>query len=102
MNKRQKAKKIVLCVENKKLNAKTAKSLKKRIISNLEKNRMIVELDFSNVHKIDASGIAQLLISYRKVNEVEGKLRIINVKSERIETLIKLLHLDRIFEVRFN
>jgi len=102
MNEHQHVKKVVICVKNHEINANRSRVLKKKIISHIDNDYKVIELDFSDVYKIDSLGIAQLLIGYRKVSEAAGKLRIINVNNEYIKTIIKLIHLDNIMEVKFN
>ncbi|HUX94058.1 MAG TPA: STAS domain-containing protein [Ignavibacteriaceae bacterium] len=58
-------------------------------------------VDLSEVESCDSSGLSALLVANRIVESMGGSLRI-SGPSEKVSTLIKITHLDRVLTVREN
>lgn len=54
-----------------------------------------IAIDFSEVIIIDSLGLGKIILFHKKLKQDGGELRLINVKSTRIQKMFKVIHLHR-------
>ncbi|SJZ41018.1 STAS domain-containing protein [Selenihalanaerobacter shriftii] len=91
---------VMIYIESKNIDITNSKQLKEKIFSFIDQGIKEIILDFSEVQMIDSSGIGKLLLSQKRLSEVNSKLSLVNIKSDYIEKIIKLIHLDEVIEVK--
>lgn len=91
---------VTIYIEEEKVDITNSKQLKEKVLSLIDQGFKKINLDFAQVKMLDSSGIGKLLLSQKKLAEVGGKLCLINVKSDYIKKIIKLIHLDEVIEVK--
>lgn len=73
--------------------------LKEELLSVYEDGYNQVEIDFTEVDRIDSSGLGKLLLFHKRLKEKEGKLVIKNIESDYIKNMFDMIHLDKIIEI---
>jgi len=68
----------------------------KRLIEN-GKRRFVI--DFSKCDFIDSTGLGVLLSSYKRLNEVNGELKICSITNPNVLKVFSLTRLDRVFDI---
>ena len=56
-------------------------------------------IDLEEVEYCDSSGLSALLLAYRLIENLEGELRVINVR-KAIQNLIEIAQLDKVLIIR--
>lgn len=73
----------------------------KSILQNLfEKNYQKIIIDFSEIERIDSSGLGKLLLFQKKLSEKNGSLVIGNVKNDYIKNLFEMINLNKIIDIK--
>jgi len=91
---------VTVYIEDERIDITNSKQLKDKILLFIEQGFKRINLDFSEVKMIDSSGIGKLLLSQKRLKEVDGKLSLVNIKSDYIKKIIRLIHLDEVIEVK--
>ena len=73
--------------------------LKEELLSVYEEGYNQVEIDFSEVDRIDSSGLGKLLLFHKRLKEKKGNLVIKNIESDYIKNMFDMIHLDKIIEI---
>ena len=81
------------------LDAASARGFKKEIEGIWTSEIEQVELDFNRVKFVDSSGVGALLSIHKRLSQTESPVRLINV-AVPVQSVIELLRLHRIFEIR--
>lgn len=79
----------------------TSQDLKDKLLELYNENYHFIVIDFSEVTSIDSSGLGKLLLFQKKLKERDGALSIINVKTEYIKNMFKMIHLDKVIEIQY-
>lgn len=58
-----------------------------------------VKLDFSRLKTIDSSGVGKIMLLKGNLDKRDGKLKIINMKSEYIKEMFNAMKLENILEI---
>jgi anti-anti-sigma factor len=74
--------------------------LKAELFSLLEAGYRKIIIDFSQVNNIDSSGLGRLLLFQKRVQEKNGVLVIKNVKDKSIQAMFKMIHLDKVIQIK--
>jgi anti-sigma B factor antagonist len=77
-----------------------AGELKETLISLINQGVTEITIDFAQVQTIDSSGLGKLLLGQKMLREKDGQLVIENVVSEYIQKMFRMIHLDKIIEIR--
>ena len=59
----------------------------------------VITLDFGLVTGIDSSGLGKLLMFQKKLKERGGRLNVINITSEYIRKMFKMIHLYKVINI---
>ena len=89
---------LTLTVKEKKLDSAIAGELKGEFLILCTPKVKTLTVDLREVEFCDSSGLSALLIAQRKMNEHEGKVRLLNVH-KKVLNLLKISMLDRVFEM---
>ncbi len=89
--------KIVLKCQR--LDAACARDFKSEFLQSWQEGIRDIEINLESVTFIDSSGIGALLSAHKKLAPNEGHVILTQVKSQ-VQTVIELLRLNRIFEIR--
>ena len=81
------------------LDAASARGFKKEIEGIWTGEIEQVELDFNRVEFVDSSGVGALLSIHKRLSQRESPVRLVNVAAP-VQSVIELLRLHRIFEIR--
>lgn len=79
----------------------TSQDLKERLLELYNEGYNFIVIDFSEVSSIDSSGLGKLLLFQKKLKERNGSLSIINVKTEYIKNMFKMIHLDKVIDIEY-
>ncbi len=58
-----------------------------------------VVIDFGKISSIDSSGLGKLLLFHKKLKETDGKLKLVNIKSDYVKKMFKMIHLNKVIEI---
>lgn len=73
----------------------------KEILQKLfEQNYKKVIIDFSEIERIDSSGLGKLLLFQKKLKERDGDLIISNVKNDYIKNMFEMMHLNKVITIK--
>jgi anti-anti-sigma factor len=73
----------------------------KEILQKLfEQNYKKIIIDFSEIERIDSSGLGKLLLFQKKLKERNGDLIITNVKNDYIKNMFEMIHLNKVITIR--
>ncbi|MFW5992416.1 MAG: STAS domain-containing protein [Halanaerobiaceae bacterium] len=56
-------------------------------------------IDFEGVKSIDSAGLGKILMFQKRVKENDGSLKIINVESDYVRKMFKMIHLNKIIAI---
>ena len=56
-------------------------------------------LDFTQVKMIDSSGVGKLLLFQKELREKNGSLKIVNIRSEYVDKMFRMIHLDQVINI---
>ena len=73
--------------------------LKEKLQLFCEEGHKFIALDFSFVTGIDSLGLGALLVFQKKIKECGGELRIINITSDYIRKMFKMIHLYKVIDI---
>ncbi|MGM0410197.1 MAG: STAS domain-containing protein [Bacillota bacterium] len=73
--------------------------LKEELLRVYEDGYSQVEIDFTEVDRIDSSGLGKLLLFHKRLKEKKGNLVIKNIESNYIKNMFDMIHLDKIIEI---
>jgi anti-anti-sigma factor len=76
----------------------TVNELRDMIFKQLEKKKINMSIDFSNINLIDSVGLGVLISCYKSLEEFHGKLSLISINDELLQ-LFALLNLDKYFSI---
>ena len=80
------------------LGASNSAEFKQQVLLRLPAKCRLVELDCSTMRYIDSDGLGTLVGIHKRLAANEGKMRL-HLPSPTLRQLLRLLHLDEIFEV---
>jgi len=80
------------------LDAASAKDVKRAVHDLTRKNRVKIVMDMGEVTFMDSSGLGSLVASLRSVNKLGGDIKIASLQ-EPVRVIIELTRLHRVFEV---
>ena len=89
----------MIVIEDPKFDVSGVREFKVLLAQHWDKRIETVALDFSNVRFIDSSGIGALLGVRKRLNNDLNPLVIVNAQPA-VVSIIKLLHLQRVFTLR--
>lgn len=72
--------------------------LKQRVLEELERGERKFLVDFGKTGYIDSSGLGVLVSLSKKIRELNGELRLVNL-NEDLRTLFELTKLDTLFRI---
>jgi anti-anti-sigma factor len=73
----------------------------KEILQKLfEQNYKKIIIDFSEIERIDSSGLGKILLFQKKLKERNGDLIITNVKNDYIKNMFEMIHLNKVITIR--
>ncbi len=81
----------------KKIETSMVKGLKTQILSFIDQGVKEITIDFNGVEEIDSNGVGLLIGAHNSLKDSSGRLKIKNA-SERINKLIRTMHLDKCFD----
>lgn len=55
-----------------------------------------IVFDFTNVERIDCSGLGKLLLTHRRLQEASGGVRIVNVNNSSVRNFFELAKLETV------
>ena len=58
-----------------------------------------IVLDFTQVKQIDSSGLGKILLFQKELREKNGSLKIVNITSEYVEKMFRMVHLDKVVDI---
>lgn len=79
----------------------TSQDLKDNLLELFNEGFDYIIIDFSNVTSIDSSGLGKLLLFQKKLKERDGALSIINVSTDYIKNMFKMIHLDKVIDIEY-
>ena len=74
--------------------------LKEILINLIDKGARQITIDMGKVKTIDSSGLGKLLLGQKMLKELNGKLIIENITSDYIDKMFRLIHLDKMIDIR--
>lgn len=80
------------------LSASNSAEFKQQVLLRMSATCRLVELDCSTVRFIDSDGLGTLVGIHKRLAANDGKVRL-HQPSPTVRQLLRLLHLDEIFEV---
>lgn len=89
---------ITVTLHERKLNSQIVPELKGEFLILCKPKIERLVIDLKEVEFCDSSGLSALLIADRKMREHGGKVKLINVH-KKVNTLIRISMLDRVFEL---
>lgn len=89
---------IVLLSLEGRLDATSAKDLKKKVGTLTQEKRLRIILDMSEINFIDSSGLGSLVASLRSVNKLGGDIKIATIQ-DPVRVIFELTRLHHIFEI---
>lgn len=89
----------VLMVTEARIDLSNSHHLREKLQLLYEEGFKVITLDFSGVTAIDSSGLGKLLLFQKKLKERGGKLKIINISSEYIRKMFKMIHLYKVIDI---
>lgn len=93
-----KGKQAIVLVERK-IDLSNTKELKEELLELLEQGVTHVILNFQNAEMIDSSGLGKILLFQKRLKESGGNLKIININSDYISKMFKMIHLDKVIDI---
>lgn len=81
-----------------KIDITNSDELKQCLLTLYQEGFKFVELNFQNVSSIDSSGLGKLLLFQKKFAERQGGLRIINITSNNIKNMFKMIRLADVID----
>ena len=76
-----------------------SQDLKQELLDIYEEGYAEIVIDFTNVDSIDSSGLGKLLLFHKKLKEKDGRLKIINVTSDYVKKMFKMIHLNKVIDI---
>ena len=80
------------------LNGATAPEFKKHLVSMVDEGKKKLVIDMSGVAFVDSSGLSALISGLKIAREAGGWLKLASLQEQPL-SVIKLMWLDRIFEI---
>lgn len=72
--------------------------LKQQVLDALERGERKFRVDFSGTGYIDSSGLGVLVSLSKRIRELNGELRLVNL-NEELRSLFELTKLDTLFQI---
>ena len=72
---------------------------KKNLLTLFDEGYKDITIDFKNVSGIDSSGLGKLLLFQKKLKEIGGVMRIVNVNNSYVEKMFKMIHLNKVIDI---
>jgi anti-sigma B factor antagonist len=94
------SKKVRLIPEGR-IDVVTSQDLKESLLELFNEGYDFIVIDFNKVTSIDSSGLGKLLLFQKKLKERNGALSIVNVKTEYIKNMFKMIHLDKVIDIEY-
>ena len=87
-------------IPGEKIDLTNSETLKEKANNLMGENIKKIILDFKNVKEIDSSGIGKILLLNKMLKDNQGKMIIVNVNSEYVQKVFKMLDLEEVVEIR--
>ncbi len=91
----------ILRLQDSRLDNTFAADLKAHLLVMIEEGNKNILIDLANVDYADSSGLGAILFGIRQARPVNGKIKLVNLKS-RVLSLIKIAKLDNVIEAYDN
>ena len=85
-----------------KIDITNSNELKQKLLTLFDDGYSEIVIDFTNVSSIDSSGLGKLLLFQKKLKERQGELTIINITSEYVSKMFKMIHLQKVINIQDN
>lgn len=82
-----------------KIDLSNTKELKDNLLELIDQGVTHVILNFQNAEMIDSSGLGKILLFQKRLKELDGNLKIININSDYIRKMFKMIHLDKVIDI---
>lgn len=76
-----------------------SQDFKNELLKIYDQNIKDVEIDFGKLESIDSSGLGKILLFNKKLEEINGELKIKNVKSEYIREMFEMIQLNKVIKI---
>lgn len=76
-----------------------SQDFKNELLKIYDQNIKDVEIDFGRLESIDSSGLGKILLFNKKLEEIDGELKIKNVKSEYIREMFEMIQLNKVIKI---
>jgi len=76
-----------------------SQDFKNELLKIYDQNIKDVEIDFGRLESIDSSGLGKILLFNKKLEEINGELKIKNVKSEYIREMFEMIQLNKVIKI---
>ena len=83
----------------KELNMKNADMLKKQLTGLYRQGYQNFVLDFTNIKKVDSTGIGKMLMFHKLLKDSGGKLKIVNIKNTYVKSMFEMINLDKVIKI---
>lgn len=81
------------------IDIRNSQDLKEIMLDIYDEGFSFITIDFAAVMSIDSSGLGKLLLFQKKLKERDGNLKIINIQSDYIKKMFKMIHLDKVIDI---
>ncbi len=89
----------VYLILEEKIDLVNAEDLKEMFMDLLDQGYLDFALDFGKVRMIDSSGLGKILLMQKILQEKEGSLKIINIESEYVKKMFRMVHLSKLVNI---
>ena len=89
----------MIIVDENRIDVSNSHLLREKLQMLYDEGSKVIVLDFNSVTSIDSSGLGKLLIFQKKLKERGGELKIINITSEYIRKMFKMIHLNKVINI---
>lgn len=89
-----------LITPNETIDISNAHELKEDMLNLYNEGVNNITFDFSRVRSIDSSGLGKLLLFQKKLKERDGEMQIINISSDYVKKMFKMIHLDKVIKIQ--
>lgn len=80
------------------INDKVGEELKNELYKLLDQEAKVVTINFIQVNRMETSGINKILLFYKKLNDIHGRLNLKGLNTE-IYRLFHLMRFDQLFNI---
>ena len=95
----QKNEGMATVIPGEKIDLSNSGQLKTQFLQLVEDGHTQIVLDFKRVKMIDSSGLGKILLFQKELRERDGKLKIVNITSEYVDKMFRMIHLDEVIDI---